>query len=61
MYDKVGIYFSNRPVVEDELLPLIDVVVDGVDVEDNNGGVDDVVEEDQEWDYHVGKINIPSC
>ena len=47
MYDKVGIYFSNRPVVEDELLPLFDVVVDGVDVEHNNGGVDDVVEEDQ--------------
>lgn len=61
MYDKVGIYFSNRPVVEDELLPFLDVVVYGVDVEHHNGGVDDVVEEDQQWDYHVGEIDIPSC
>ena len=55
---KVGLHIPDAPQAEDLVLPLHHVEIDCVQVGHHNGGVQDVVEADQDREDHVGKVNV---
>ena len=56
--EKIGLNIINGPDSEYLVLPVNNIEVDCVEVGHHHGGVDDVVEEDDHRQDHVGKLNI---
>ena len=58
--DEVCSYVSKWPEVKEFPLPVSHVEIHCVEVGDHQSGVQDVVEEDKDWNDHVGDVNVPS-
>lgn len=52
---------SKWPEVGEFSLPVNHVEIHCVEVGDHQSGVQDVVKEDKDWNYHVGDVYVSSC